>query len=123
MSTGTEFAKMIRKNFGIGTTTRTYRRGLNLKNEMLEAIATSNNYPGYYNEAKTALFRAAYPVFNSYLKHVKGHRIDGMTAFRIEQMSPWQFAGLLGEMIDAGITNNFEGELFFQNMRKQAMAA
>lgn len=123
MSTGTEFAKMVRKNFGISARTRTYRRGLNLKNEMLEAIANSNNYPGYYSEEKTVLFRAAYPVFNSYVKHVTGGRIDGMTAFRIEQMTPWQFAGFLGEMIDAGITNNFEGEMFFQNMRKMELAA
>lgn len=102
--------------------TRTYRDGMNMKDQILEAIANSNNFPGYYSEAKSELFRAAYPAFNAYLKHVKGYRIDGMTAYRIERMTPWQFAGFLGEMIDAGITNNFEGELFFQNMREKVAA-
>lgn len=47
-----------------------------------------------------------------------------MVAYQIEMMSPWQFAGLLGSMIDAGVTNTFEGEEFFQNMRQaQAVAA
>jgi hypothetical protein len=123
MTSGTEFAKMVRKYFHIGAQTRTHRGGRNMKDEILEAIATSNNYPGYYNEDQTKLFRAAYPIFNAYLKHVKGHRIDGMTAYEIEMMSPYKFAGFLGEMIDAGITNSFEGELFFQNMRKVLVAA
>jgi hypothetical protein len=122
MSTGTEFAKMVRKNFGIGATTRTYRRGLNMKNEILEAIANSNSYPGYYSEVKSELFRAAYPILNAYSKHVSGGRVDPMVAYEIEMMSPFKFAGFLGEMIDAGITNNFEGEIFFQNMRQSVAA-
>lgn len=123
MSTGTEFAKMVRKYFHIGAKTRTYRGGMNLKSEILEAIANSNNYPGYYNETQTKLFSAAYPVFNSYIKHVSGCRIDGMTAFRIERMTPYQWTAFLGEMIDAGITNSYEGEIFFQNMRATGVAA
>lgn len=122
MSAGTEFAKMVRKNFGISARTRTYRGGMNMKNEILEAIANANNYPGYYSEAKTELFRPAFPVMLAYAKHVQGGRVDPMVAYQIEMMSPWQFAGLLGEMIDAGITNNFEGEIFFQNMRQSVAA-
>jgi len=123
MSAGTEFAKMVRKNFGISARTRTYRGGMNMKNEILEAIATSNNYPGYYSEEKSAVFRTAYPIMNAILKHVKGGRIDPMVAYEIEKMSPWQYAGFLGEMIDAGITNNGEAEIFFQKMRPMALAA
>lgn len=123
MSTGTDFAKMVRKYFGMSSRTRTYRAGRNMKDEILEAIATSNNYPGYYNETQTKLFSAAYPVFNSYLKHVKGYRVDGMVAYHIEKMTPWQFAAFLGEMIDAGITNAYEGEMYFKSMREVAHAA
>jgi len=123
MSTGTDFAKMVRKYFRIGATTRTYRGGRNMKDEILEAIATSNNYPGYYNETQTALFAAAYPVFNAYLKHVKGYRVDGMVAYHIEKMTPWQFARFLGEMIDAGINTAYEGEMYFKGMREAAYAA
>jgi len=123
MSAGTEFAKMVRKNFGMSARTRTYRNGLNMKDEILEAIANSNNYPGYYNETKSAIFHTAYPIMNAIIKHVKGGRIDPMVAYQIEMMSPWQYAGFLGEMIDAGITNNGEAEIYFQNMRKMAVAA
>ena len=122
MSTGTDFAAMVRKARHMSPRTRTYRDGFNMKDEVLDDIAASNNFPGYFNETRTALYSAAFPVLNAYLKHVKGGRIDGMTAYRIQMMSPWQFAGFLGEMIDAGITNNFEGEVFFQNMRKAQAA-
>jgi hypothetical protein len=123
MTAGTEFAKMVRKNFGIGARTRTYRGGLNLKNEILEAIANSNNYPGYYSEAKTELFRPAYAALVSYSKHVGGGRVDPLVAYEIEMMSPWQFAGLIGDMIDAGVTNTGEGEEFFRNMRRAQLVA
>lgn len=122
MTTGTEFARMVRKNFGIGARTRTYRGGMNLKNEILEAIANANNYPGYYSETKTELFRPAYPVMLAYAKHVQGGRVAPMVSYEIEMMSPWQFAGLLGEMIDAGVTNAFEGEEFFRSMRQSQLA-
>lgn len=123
MSTGTEFAKMVRKNFGISARTRTYRNGMNMKTEILEAIANSNNYPGYYNESKTALFRPAYAALVSYSKHVGGGRVDPMVAYEIEMMSPWQFAGLIGDMIDAGVTNTGEGEEFFRTMRQSQVVA
>lgn len=122
MTAGTEFAKMVRKNFRMSAQTRTYRGGMNLKNEILEAIANANNYPGYYSETKTELFRPAFPVMLAYAKHVQGGRVNPMVAYQIEMMSPWQFAGLLGEMIDAGVTNAFEGEVFFQNMRQSVAA-
>lgn len=123
MTAGTDFAKMVRKNFGIGARTRTYRGGMNLKNEILEAIANANNYPGYYNETKTAIFHPAFPVMLAYAKHVQGGRVDPMVAYQIELMSPWRFAGLLGDMIDAGVTNAYEGEAFFRNMRQMSVAA
>lgn len=123
MTAGTEFAKMVRKNFGIGARTRTYRGGMNLKNEILEAIANSNNYPGYYSEAKTAIFRPAYPALVSYQKHVGGGRVNPLVSYEIEMMSPWRFAALIGSMIDAGVTNTFEGEEFFRDMRSSLLVA
>lgn len=123
MSAGTEFAQMVRKNLQMNTRTRNNRGGHNLKRDILEAIGNAVFYPGYYNEERTVLYRAAYPAYCSYVKHVKGGRIDGMVAYHIEKMSPWQFAGFLGEMIDAGVTNAFEGEMFFNGMREVAYAA
>ncbi|RJU01965.1 hypothetical protein D6T65_04925 [Arthrobacter frigidicola] len=123
MSTGTNFTKMARKHFGIGPRTRQHRNGLALKAEIIEAIETSNLYPGYYNEQMSTLFGAALPVARSYRKHVDGGRIDPMTSYEIEMMSPWQFSAFVGEMIDAGISNNYEGEMFFRSMRKELVSA
>ena len=116
MSAGTEFASMARKHFHLSPRTRQYREGLNMKREILEAIANATQYPGYYSEAKTETFRAAWPAYLSYTKHVDGYRIAGEKAYAIEKMTPWQFAGFLGQMIDAGVSNTFEGEVFFQKM-------
>lgn len=43
-------------------------------------------------------------------------------AYEIEKMSPWQFAGLFADMIDAGVRNTGEGETYFRNMRQAQMA-
>jgi len=124
MSTGTEFAGMVRKAARMSTRTRDRRDGGSLKKDILEAIQASNHYPGYYNEERTRLYRAAYPVWMAWRKHVDGYRIDGLLRYRIDQLTPWQFAGLLGEMIDAGVTNTFQGELFFSALRdREAIAA
>ena len=123
MSAGTEFAQMVRKNLQMNTRTRNNRGGHNLKRDIIEAIGNAVFYPGYYNEERTALYRAAYPAYCSYTKHVTGGRVAPMVAYQIEQMSPWQFAGFLGEMIDAGISNTFEGEMYFNSMREVAFAA
>jgi len=123
MSVGTEFAEMVRKNLKMNGRTRNNRGGHNLKRDIIEAIANAVFYPGYYNEERTALYRAAYPVYCSYTKHVMGSRVAPMVAYEIEMMTPYQFAGFLGEMIDAGVTTAFEGEIFFQNMRKAQVAA
>lgn len=123
MTAGAEFAKTIRKSLHIGPRTRTYRDGLNLKTEILEAIANANNYPGYYSEAKTAVYRSAYMALINYSKHVKGGRVDPMVSYEIQMMSPWQFAGLFADMIDAGVSNTGEGEDYFRRMRQSQMVA
>lgn len=51
----------------------------------------------------------------------EGYRIPGILAYRISQMTPWQFAGFLGEMVDAGVTNVGEGEVFFSKMAREVV--
>ena len=82
--------------------------------EMIEALRNATYYPGYYSGERNNLFTAAYGVLLSYDKHVAGYRIDGALRYKITSMSPYAFASLLGEMLDAGITNVGEGEAFFR---------
>ena len=110
---------MIRTSARINTRTRDRREGGSLKLEMVEAIFNSNNYPGFYNPARTALYSAAFGTAVAYQKHVLGYRISGDLAFRISQMSPWEFSGMLGSMIDAGIANTGQGEMFFSAMARE----
>lgn len=120
MTKGQELTATLRKSFRINTRSRIRRDGMDLRAEMLDAIRNAVYYPGYYGEEKTATYREAIGAVQSYDKHVDGYRIDGMLRFQITSMSPWQFAGFLGEMVDAGVTNVGEGERFFQKMRTAA---
>ena len=120
MTKGQELAATLRKSFSVGPRTRHHRDGMDLRTEMLDAIRNAVYYPGYYGPEKTAIYRTAIGSVTSYDKHVDGYRIDGMLRYRITSMSPWQFAGLLGQMVDAGVTNVGEGERFFQRMRSAA---
>jgi len=120
MTKGQELAATLRKSFRINSRSRIRRDGMDLRSEMLDAIRNAAYYPGYYGPEKTATYREAIGAVRSYDKHVDGYRIDGMLRYRITSMSPWQFAGLLGEMVDAGVTNVGEGERFFWAMRTAA---
>ena len=120
MTKGQELTATLRRSFGMNSRTRMVRNGLNLRSEMLEAITNASYYPGYYSEAKTAIYRAGFGAVQAYGKHVDGYRIDGTLRFQITSMSPWEFAGLLGAMVDAGVENCGTGETFFHQMRSAA---
>lgn len=115
---GQQLADSLRSNFRIGGRTRRYRGGLDMHDEMIEALANATNYPGYYTGKRHELFTAAHGVVLSWIKHVKGCRIDGTLAYRISRLTPYQFASLLGQMMDAGVTNCGEGERFFSEMAR-----
>jgi hypothetical protein len=121
-TTGQQLTATLRKSFRVGPRTRDYRDGLSLKGQMLESIENAITYPGYYGPERTELSRAASGALRSYQKHVDGYRIDGLLRFRIMDMTPWQFAALLGEMVDVGITNVGEGERFFAQMARDMHA-
>lgn len=123
MSIGTEFAKMVRTNARINARTRDNRDGYSMKADILEAIMLATTTPGYYNEERTKLYHAAYPIWSAWMKHVEGGRIDPALRCELLALSPWKFTALLGEMIDAGITNNGEAEMFFDNMARESRVA
>jgi hypothetical protein len=120
---GQELTATLRRYFGIGTRTRRYRNGTDLHAEMLAAICLAAQYPGCYGQATQDAFHAGYGVALAYDKHVGGYRIDGSLRFRISEMSPWHFAALLGQMLDAGVQTTGDGERFFSEMARTARSA
>lgn len=116
MTKGQQFAKTMRSNLGIGARTRRHRKGTDLHAEILDCIRNATYYPGYYSGERATLFQAAFNAQVSYTKHIAGHRADATVVAHINALSPWQFCALLGDMVDAGISNVGEGERFFADM-------
>lgn len=117
---GQALTATLRRYFSLGTRTRRYRKGTDLHAEMIEAIELAAQYPGYYVERTQDALSAGFGTALAYGKHVCGYRISGTLAQRINDMSPWQFAGLLGQMVDAGVETTGAGERFFSEMGRAA---
>jgi hypothetical protein len=122
MTAGQAVASELRRYFSVGSRTRRNRGGQNLPKLMIEAIRLAACAPGYYSERTHEILRPAFGAALAYEKHVDGYRIDGTLAYTINSVSPWQFASLIGQMVDAGVTNNGEGERFFQKMGRLGAA-
>lgn len=120
---GQTLAATLCKIFQIGTRTRRYGKifgcRTDLHDAMIEAIENAVQFPGYYSPEKTEVLRAAWGAALSYRKHVGGHRIDGMLITRINGLSAYQFAALLGRMVDAGVSTTGDGERFFAEMTRE----
>ena len=121
---GQRLADELRANFRVGTRTRRYGKAFGVRTDlhaaMIEAIRNANNYPGYYGPERTEAFAPGYAVAIAYDKHVAGYRIDPILHRHISEMSAYQFAALLGRMVDAGVTNTGEGERFFAEMARES---
>jgi hypothetical protein len=119
-TTGQTLAAALRANFGIGTRTRRYGQVFgqrtDLHDAMVEAIENAVQYPGYYSAEKTEILRSAWGAALSYRKHYDGYRMDSVLRLRISQLTAYQFAALLGRMVDAGVQTTGGGELFFADM-------
>ncbi len=124
---GQILAATLRQTFRIGTRTgrygKVFGRRADMHTGMVEAIENAVQLPGYYSAEKTEILRTAWGAVMSYRKHVGGYRIDGTLAFHINRMSAYQFAALLGRMVDAGVTTTGDGELFFAAMAREIRSA
>lgn len=121
MTAGQELAAALRRYFSLGTRTRRYRRDreggrLDLHAEMADALMTAAQYPGYFTPRTEAALHPGFGAALSYRKHVRGFRISGTLAQQINGLSAWRFAGLLGDMVDAGVTCTGDGERFFSDL-------
>lgn len=80
-------------------------------------------YRGIESAERTAIFDQAFVALNAWHKFVANYRIDGVLRFQIMDLTPWQFAGFLGEMVDSGCTNMGEFEVWFANQARKAHVA
>lgn len=121
---GEQLAAELRRYFSVGTRTRRRRRHpfghmQDLHADMIEVIETNNQYPGFFTPTMTEILRPAFAVALSYRKHYGGYRMTPGLHRYIELMSPYQFAAMLGQMLDADVTNVGEGEQFFSAMNTE----
>ena len=116
---GQDLTATLRRYFSVGPRTRRYRARRDMHAEMVEAITNAAQYPGYYTGRTQDALHAGFGAALAYEKHVRGYRISGTLAQRINKMSAWQFAALLGRMVDAGVTTTGAGERFFSEMSRE----
>jgi hypothetical protein len=123
---GQILAATLRQVFRFGTRTSRYGKVFGYRTDlhtaMVEAIESAVQLPGYYGPEKTEVFRTAWGAVMSYRKHVGGYRIDGLLAKHINGLSAYQFAALLGRMVDADVTNTGDGERFFAVLASEVAA-
>jgi hypothetical protein len=118
---GQNLTAVLRYCFSVGSRTRRHRRDRygnmhDLHLDMVEAVIECSQNSGYFSPGIEHALRPGYGAALSHEKHVQGHRIDCTLTRQINDMSPWQFAALLGRMADAGISNTGQGERFFASM-------
>ncbi|MFF8589907.1 hypothetical protein ACF061_00460 [Streptomyces sp. NPDC015220] len=119
---GQNFAREMRTHLHIGARTRRYRKGSDLHAQILESITSAAWHEGSHDAARQETFRTALGAWMSYEKHIAGYRADCKVISHIKGLTPYQFCALLGDMIDAGISNVGEGERFFAQLRTELYA-
>jgi hypothetical protein len=122
---GQIFAREMRSYLHIGARTRRFNSKKWQQDghrDVLNLIAEANNNPGLRNADSEAIFRTASAALRSWEKHIDGYRANASLVAHINSMTPYQFVGLIGDMIDAGISNVGEGEAFFAEMGRRLYA-
>ena len=117
---GQDLTATLRRYFSVSARSRRYRKGQDLHTEMVEALMYAAQYPGYYAERTQDALHSGFGTALAYEKHVRGYRVSGTLAAQINAMSPWEFAALLGQMVDAGVETTGAGETFFSEMARTA---
>lgn len=121
-TTGQTFAATIRRIHTIGPRTRSSRVSQPM---IAESVQDAVAYGGYLPATNDAL-RPGFAAVLGYNKHILGMRVSPIKCMEVKQMTPWQFTAMLGDMIDSGVTNVYEAELYFSGHlaeHQQALAS
>jgi hypothetical protein len=121
---GQKFTAQLVKTLHVGGRTRNRNRRGSVRENMIDTVQTAATVPGYWTKDRQAVLAAGYTVINGYRNHILGGRVDSIVCWYVrEGLSPYQFAKLLGRMIDADVTNAYQAERFFSTLRDEANAA
>jgi hypothetical protein len=121
---GQKFTATLTKTLRIGSRTRNRRGVYNLRQEIVETVQTAATLPGYWTAERQEAMAAGYTAINAYRKHIEGARLDSIVCWYVrEHLSPYQFAKLMGRMIDANISTVYQAESFFSSLHAEARAA
>lgn len=119
---GKIFAREMRSYLHIGARTRRFNSKKWQQDghrDVINLIAEANNNSGMRNTDREAIFRTASAALRSWEKHIDGYRANATLVAHINAMTPYQFVGLVADMIDAEISNVGEGERFFADMARR----
>lgn len=120
---GQQLAATLHRIKHIGPRTRQHRGHLNMRDDIIESIRLAATMPGYYSPHTQEALSIGFVAVNAWTKHVEGYRLPGEQTAELMALSPWQFTALLGEMVDAGISNTGEAERWFRARRTARIAA
>lgn len=121
---GQIFAREMRAYLHIGPRTRRFAKRWTVDGhrDVLDLIAEASYNPGMRNAESEAIFQTASAALRSWEKHIGGYRASATLVAHINSMTPHQFVGLIGDMVDAEVSNVGEGELFFAEMARKLSA-
>lgn len=122
MTKGQQFAKTMRYYLSIGTRTRRDRRGVDLHREITELIVIASMQRGSFHPDMEAALIPAFDAACAWVKDIKNGRGSWIVIEHINQLSPWQFCKLLGDMVDAGVSTTSAGAQYFAQMRTELLA-
>lgn len=127
---GQQLAATLRRIHHIGTRTRQTRKdplGTKAKqNVIADAMASIDQaalHPGCYTKPTEDALKTGWAAVSGWYKHVEGYRLNGAQTAYLKSLTPWQFTALLGEMVDAGISNVGEAERWFAARQNADIAA
>jgi hypothetical protein len=118
---GQQFAQEMRHFLSIGTRTRRDRKGRDLHREIAEWIVTAAMQRGTLHPDQEAAFAPAFDAASTWVKDIKNGRGSWMVIEHIDQLSPWQFCKLLGDMVDAEVNSTSVGAQYFAQMRTRLL--
>jgi hypothetical protein len=118
MTPGKALSAALVRYFSIGPRTKRFRRQdgavRDLHFEIVETCLLAAHDPLYFGPGCRDALSLGGHVGYAYEKHVRGCRLDGVKIARIQALSPYRFAELLGQMVDAGVTHSGSAEDFFR---------
>lgn len=122
MTKGQQFTKDMRHFLSIGTRTRRDRKGLDLHHEIADWVVTAAMQRGTLHPDQEAAFLPAFGAVCAWVKDIKNGRASYLVIEHINQLSPYQFCALLGDMVDAGVETSSGGAQYFAAMRTELLA-